>query len=169
MRRTNSNLKLNIPLVVKYIDDVGMLDREPRYFCDLQSGVFAYILICPTGDGVIGFSLGENNGKCFGWQMFMPGFQLATKTRNCGWADTWSEWMDLSTAFRSIVTTTVECAANSDCYLAPPQNHGNYIPVIARPISTWDTVPFIILNSGSYFLHAYGSSKQNYEVVWIIA
>ena len=91
----SSNLKLNIPLVVKYIDDIGMLDREPRYFCDLQSGTFAYILICPTGDGVIGFSYGESKGKYFAWQMYMSGYQLTAKIRNCGWGDAWSEWKEL--------------------------------------------------------------------------
>lgn len=72
-----------------------MLDREPRYFCDLQSGMFAYILICPTGDGVIGFSYGESKGKYFAWQMYMSGYRLTAKIRNCGWVDAWSEWKEL--------------------------------------------------------------------------
>ena len=91
----NNDLKLNIPLVVKFINDNGMLERTPKYFCDLQAGMFVYILICPTGDGVIGFDYGEMNGKYFGWQMFMSGFMLEGKIRNCGWADTWSEWKKL--------------------------------------------------------------------------
>lgn len=95
IQQINSNLKLNIPLIVKYIDDIGMLDREPRYFCDLQSGAFAYILICPTGDGVIGFNYGESKGKYFAWQMYMSGYQLTAKIRNCGWGDAWSEWKEL--------------------------------------------------------------------------
>lgn len=91
----NGSLKTNIPMVVKYIYDAEMLNKDPKYFCDLQPGVFVYILICPTGDGVIGFSYGESKGKYFAWQMYMSGYQLTAKIRNCGWGNAWTEWKEL--------------------------------------------------------------------------
>lgn len=91
----NGSLKTNIPMVVKYIDDAEMLNKDPKYFCDLQPGAFVYILICPTGDGVIGFSYGGSKGKYFAWQMYMSGYQLTAKIRNCGWGNAWTEWKEL--------------------------------------------------------------------------
>ena len=52
--------------------------------------------------------------------------------------------------------------------LTPPDNTGNYVPVIARPMSTWDTIPILFYNNG-YFLHAKGSNTQSYVVTWIVS
>lgn len=91
----NGSLKINIPLVVKYIDDTKMTSQNPKYFADLQSGVFVYFLACPTGESVFGFSFGEINNTFFGWQMLVSGFTADAKVRNCAWATEWSEWRTL--------------------------------------------------------------------------
>lgn len=91
----NGSLKINIPLVVKYIDDTKMTSQNPKYFADLQSGVFVYFLVCPTGESVFGFSYGENNGLYFGCQILTSGFNMDIKIRKCAWATEWSEWRTL--------------------------------------------------------------------------
>lgn len=91
----NGSLKINIPLVVKFIDDTKITSQNPKYFADLQSGVFVYFLVCPTGESVFGFSFGENNGSYFGCQILTSGFDMDIKIRNCAWATKWSEWRTL--------------------------------------------------------------------------
>lgn len=91
----NGSLKINIPLVVKFIDDTKITSQNPKYFADLQSGVFVYFLVCPTGESVFGFSFGENNGSYFGCQILTSGFYMDIKIRNCAWATKWSEWRTL--------------------------------------------------------------------------
>lgn len=91
----NGRLKINIPLVVKYIDDTKMTSQNPKYFADLQSGVFVYFLVCPTGESVFGFSFGGNNGSYFGCQILTSGFNMDIKIRKCAWATEWSEWRTL--------------------------------------------------------------------------
>lgn len=91
----NGSLKINIPLVVKFIDDTKITSQNHKYFADLQSGVFVYFLVCPTGESVFGFSFGENNGSYFGCQILTSGFDMDIKIRNCAWATKWSEWRTL--------------------------------------------------------------------------
>ena len=91
----NGSLKINIPLVVKFIDDTKITSQNPKYFADLQSGVFVYFLVCPTGESVFGFSFGEINGSYFGCQILTSGFDMDIKIRNCAWATKWSEWRTL--------------------------------------------------------------------------
>lgn len=91
----NGRLKINIPLVVKFIDDTKITSQNPKYFADLQSGVFVYFLACPTGESVFGFSFGENNGSYFGCQILTSGFVMDIKVRNCAWKTEWSEWRTL--------------------------------------------------------------------------
>ena len=91
----NGSLKINIPLVVKFIDGTKITSQNPKYFADLQSGVFVYFLVCPTGESVFGFSFGETNGSYFGYQILTSGFDMDIKIRNCAWATKWSEWRTL--------------------------------------------------------------------------
>ena len=91
----NGSLKTNIPLLVKYIDDTKMVSQNPKYFADLQQGMFVYFLLCPTGESVFGFSLAENNGRFFGCQILITGYSTDVKVRNCAWTTEWSEWKSL--------------------------------------------------------------------------
>lgn len=84
---------MNIPLVVKFIDDTKMTTQNPKYFADLQPGAFVYFLACPTGESIFGFSFGEKDSICFGCQICISGFNTDIKIRNCAWQDKWSEWI----------------------------------------------------------------------------
>lgn len=92
----NNDFRRNIPLVVKYIDDTELKNKNPSYFSELQPGVFAYFITCTTGEALIGLSFGtDNNNLSFGWQMLITGHSTDVKVRNCGWAAEWSEWRNL--------------------------------------------------------------------------
>lgn len=91
----NGSLKINIPLVVKYIDDAKMAIKPPKYFTDLHGGVFAYFIACPSGESIFGYSFGENDNTFFVWQMLISGFNTDLKVRNCAWQTEWSEWRTL--------------------------------------------------------------------------
>ena len=70
-------------------------DKNPKYFADLQQGVYIYFLLYGDGKYLIGFSLGENNNTFFGLQMLVSGFTKDVKIRNCVWQVEWSEWRTL--------------------------------------------------------------------------
>ena len=78
---------------------------------------------------------------------------------------------NLAICFNCINYTSVSCNGNSDVYLTPPSNSGNYIPVLARPRSTWNTIPILYFSNESkaYILHAKGSDTQSYDVTWILS
>lgn len=86
---------MNIPLVVKYLDDNKMAIQPPKYFTDLHEGMFAYFLTCSTGEAVFWYSFGESNNTYFLWQMLISGFNTDLKVRHCNWQTEWSEWRTL--------------------------------------------------------------------------
>ena len=73
--------------------------------------------------------------------------------------------------FNKISVTTVSCEGNNDKALTPPNNNGNYIPIMARPLSTWNTVGVIVFmaDNSTYYIHAKGSDTQSYEIVWLVS
>ena len=90
----NGSLKLNIPIVVN-MDVLAFEDKNPKYFANLQQGIYIYFLLYGDGKYLIGFSFGESNNTFFGWQMLVSGFTTDVKVRNCAWATEWSEWRTL--------------------------------------------------------------------------
>ena len=70
-------------------------NKKPSYFSELQHGVMAYFLTCPTGESIIGFSFDTNNDHTFGWQALVCGQSTEVKVRNCAWQAEWSEWRTL--------------------------------------------------------------------------
>lgn len=90
----NGSLKLNVPIVVN-MDTLAFEDKNPKYFANLQHGIYIYFLLYGDGKFLIGFSFGESNNTFFGWQMLASGFNTDVKVRNCAWATEWSEWKTL--------------------------------------------------------------------------
>ena len=76
----------------------------------------------------------------------------------------------MSKCFNDVLVTTVTCIANSDVELEPLSNNGGYILVNARPLTTWDTLPFIYYkdSSHSHWLRAVGLTTQEYEIIWMV-
>lgn len=72
-----------------------MTSQTPKYFADLQSGIFVYFLTCPTGESVFGFNFSEHDGIYFGCQILISGYNMDIKIRKCSWATEWSEWRTL--------------------------------------------------------------------------
>ena len=80
---------------VRFINDVELVNKKPKYFVDLTQGVAVYFLLSPTGDTIIGFNHGSSDALCFGCQILISGFNTDIKIRNCAWATEWSEWRTL--------------------------------------------------------------------------
>lgn len=85
-------MSLNTHFVVKFINDAELANKKPKYFVDLTSGVAAYFLLSPTGETIIGFNHAELDGKYFGCQILISGFNTDIKVRKCAWAAEWTEW-----------------------------------------------------------------------------
>jgi hypothetical protein len=88
-------LYFDVRFSVRFINDVELVNKKPKYFVDLTQGVAVYFLLSPTGDTIIGFNHGSSDALCFGCQILISGFNTDIKIRNCAWATEWSEWRTL--------------------------------------------------------------------------
>lgn len=88
-------LYFDVRFSVRFINDVELVNKKPKYFVDLTQGVAVYFLLSPTGHTIIGFNHGSSDALCFGCQILISGFNTDIKIRNCAWATEWSEWRTL--------------------------------------------------------------------------
>lgn len=74
-------------------------------------------------------------------------------------------------SFNSIDVTNVTCGGNSDNELTPPTNNGNFIPIMAKPSTTWDTFGLLYqrVDLDKYYLRTKGTTTQSYQITWIIS